>query len=112
MEDEVGHLGNDLGIDNESSSSISSDGEESNSAKEDTSHCSATKKPDRFKKRTYQSTSMQDFFAKKPKPSSSSLLPVIVVNDEETSHSVSPATKIWIDPCKTETSKLLEEKNM
>ena len=41
-----------------------------------------------------------NIFAKKPMPSLSSLLPFIVVNDEETSHSVSPATKIWIDLAK------------
>ena len=42
MEDTVGHLGNDLGIDKESSSSRSSDGEESILEKEDSSHSSAT----------------------------------------------------------------------
>ena len=45
MEDAVGHLGNDLGIDQESSSSHSSDEEESISRKKDHNRNSATKKP-------------------------------------------------------------------
>ena len=93
MEAEVEHVGNDLGIDSESSSSISADEEAPKSSDGGTICSSGPKKGDRFQKRTYQTTTMQDFFVKKPKPSPSSLQSTIVINEEESSPSLASTTK-------------------
>ena len=64
------HVGNALGIDGESSPSNPSDVESSSSSsesKESEECCVETPKADRFKKRTYQTTSMENYFAKQPK---------------------------------------------
>ena len=83
----------DLEIDSESSSSISSNEETPKSSDEGTICSSGPKKGDCFQKRTYQTTTMQDFFVKKPKPSPSSLQSTIVINEEESSPSLASATK-------------------
>ena len=76
MEDDVEHLGNDLGIGDGSLSSSYSEEQsdkQSKSSKEAEVCTSSASGKDRFKKRTYHATTMQDFFAKRPKPASSHL---------------------------------------
>jgi hypothetical protein len=110
MEEEVKHLGNDLGIDGESSSSSFSDKNvsiSSDSSKESEGRFAApslTPKIDKWAKRSYQSTSMDNFFVKQPKLSSSSLPQTIAVIDDEPSGS-SRVVKQWIDPRKQKDKK-------
>ena len=100
MEDDVEHLGNDLGIGDESVSSKSSDEETqdtSQSSKEAGASTASAPEKDRFKKHTYQTTTMQDYFTKRPKPASPPVTSLHVVNEEETSQRI---TKLWTDPAK------------
>ena len=98
------HLGNDLGIAEESSSSnsssISSDDESSSSssASEKSAECVIlTPTVDRFKKRTYQSTSLDSFVVKQPKASATSSPSAASLIHEEPSSRV---VKVWTDPRK------------
>ena len=75
--------------------------EQSQSSKEAEVCTSSASGKDRFKKRTYHATTMQDFFAKRPKLASSHLPSVIIANDEETSQKV---TRPWTDHCKISSS--------
>ena len=98
MEDDVEHLGNDLGIGDGSLSSSYSEEQsdkQSKSSKEAEVCTSSASGKDRFKKQTYHATTMQDFFAKRPKQAPSHLSSVIIANDEETSQKV---TRQWTDP--------------
>jgi hypothetical protein len=110
MDEEVEHLGNDLGIDGESSSSSSSDVNvsiSSDSSKESEERFAApslTPKIDKWAKRSYQSTSMDKFFVMLPKLSSSSLPQTIAVIDNEPLGS-SRNVKQWIDPRKQKDKK-------
>ena len=102
MEDDVKHLGNDLGIGDESVSSKSSDEETqdtSQSSKEAGASTASAPEKDRFKKHNYQleTTTMQDYFTKRPKPASPPVTSLHVVNEEETSQRI---TKLWTDPAK------------
>jgi hypothetical protein len=92
MENDVEHLGNDLGIGEESSSSSSShkssddESSSSNYASESSKDCTVlTPKDDRLRKRTYQATSLDSFFIKQPKITSSSSPSTTAVTDEVTS---------------------------
>ena len=98
MKDDVEHLGNDLGIGDGSLSSSYSEEQsdkQSKSSKEAEVCTSSASGKDRFKKQTYHATTMQDFFAKRPKQAPSHLSSVIIANDEETSQKV---TRQWTDP--------------
>ena len=104
MDFDVEHLGNDLGIAEESSSSnsssISSDDESSSSssASEKSAECVIlTPTVDRFKKRTYQSTSLDSFVVKQPKASATSSPSAASLIHEEPSSRV---VKVWTDPRK------------
>jgi hypothetical protein len=112
MENDVEHVGKDLGIDGKSSTSSSSS---SNSDAESSSSSSLSDKSeecvittpasDRFRKRSYQSTSIQSFFVKQPKHSSLSLPHSTFENGEETSTRV---VKQWSDPLNAKDKKPLK----
>ena len=104
MEDDVEHLGNDLGIDDKSSSNDSpnnsSDGESSprDFMSQTSEECIVqTPKHDRFKKRSYQSTTLDSFVIKQPKTSSTSSPSTSRLIDQDSS---TRAVKVWTDPIK------------
>ncbi len=103
------HFGKDLGIDGKSStnssSSSNSDAESfsSSSLSDKSEECViTTPASDRFRKRSYQSTSIQSFFVKQPKHSSSSLPHSTFEDGEEPSTRV---LKQLSDPLKAKDKK-------
>ncbi len=103
MQNDLEHLGNDLGIDGKSytSSSLSS-----NSDSESSSSSSLSDKSEECvillvissgSACLLQSTSIQNYFMKQPKPSHSSLPHATVENADEPS---TRAVKVWSDPLK------------
>jgi hypothetical protein len=100
----VEHLGNDLGIDDKSSSSNSSNNSsdvESSSSdfmSQTSEECLVQMpKHDRFKKRSYQSTTLDSFVVKQPETSSTTSPSTSKLIDQDSSTRV---IKVWTDPIK------------
>ena len=109
MENDVEHLGNDLGIDGKSSTSSSScsnsdvEPSSSSSLSDKSEECViTTPTSDRFRKRLFQSTSIHNYFSMQPKPSPSSLPHSTIENADELSTRV---LKKWSDPLKAKDRK-------
>jgi hypothetical protein len=103
MQNDLEHLGNDLGIDGKSytSSSLSSNSDSesssSSSLSDKSEECVILQVISSGSACLLQSTSIQNYFMKQPKPSHSTFPPETVENANESS---TRAVKVWSDPLK------------